>query len=159
MKATARHLKDPACALSLSFGAGLFRWAPGTAGALVAFPIFIALHELPLLASTALLAAFFIAGCFAATRACEQLGEEDHQAVVWDETVGRLMVLLAVPPGLDWWLAAFLAFRCLDIVKPWPIRLADIHTKGGLAVMLDDAGAALYAISLLLAVDFLLTWL
>lgn len=157
MKATARHLKDPACALSLSFGAGLVPWAPGTAGALVAFPVFFAMRELPWPMCLALLATFFITGCMAATRACAVLGEQDHQAIVWDETVGQLMVLLVVPSGPAWWLTAFLAFRFFDILKPWPIRLADVHTRGGLAVMLDDAGAALYASILLLGADLLLT--
>jgi phosphatidylglycerophosphatase A len=40
---------------------------------------------------------------------------------------------------------AFLLFRIFDIWKPWPVRWADRHVKGGLGIMLDDLLAAVYA--------------
>jgi len=60
--------------------------------------------------------------------------------------------VLFVPPGWPWWLAAFLLFRALDIVKPWPIREIDHSLRGGLGTMLDDAVAGLFTgLALLLA--------
>ena len=41
---------------------------------------------------------------------------------------------------------AFLLFRLFDIVKPWPINVADRRIKGGFGVMFDDVLAAIYAI-------------
>lgn len=148
-------LRQPSCALALSFGAGLSPWAPGTFGALVAFPIFALLSKSPALLNAALLGLMFIAGCVACGRACTILGKQDHGAIVWDETFGMLLVLLAVPSTPLWWLAAFLAFRFFDIVKPWPIRLSDVYTDGGLAVMLDDVLAAVYSVMLLWSAQYL----
>ncbi len=47
MKPHAGLLKQPSCALALSFGAGLSPWAPGTIGALVAFPLCAVLRLAP----------------------------------------------------------------------------------------------------------------
>jgi len=156
MKPHAGLLKQPSCALALSFGAGLSPWAPGTIGALVAFPLGAVLRLAPPLIMAATLAVFFVAGCLACGKACRVLGEQDHGSIVWDETFGMLLVLLAMPFSPWWWLLAFAAFRFFDILKPWPIRLADVYTGGGIAVMLDDVLAAIYAVALLWAVDFFL---
>ena len=142
-------LKQPSCALALSFGAGLSPWAPGTVGALVAFPIFAVLRQAPPALIGAILIVFFVVGCLACGRACIVLGQQDHGSIVWDETLGMLLVLLSVPGSALWWLAAFLAFRFFDILKPWPIHLADVYTEGGVAVMLDDVAAALAASAVL----------
>ncbi len=147
-------LKQPSCALALSFGAGLAPWAPGTAGALVAFPIHAALSMAPPLAMAMVLIVFFVVGCRACGRACEVLGKQDHGAIVWDETYGMLLVLLSMPFDLWWWLAAFAAFRFFDILKPWPIRLVDVYTGGGTAVMLDDVAAAVFATAVLWVARF-----
>jgi phosphatidylglycerophosphatase A len=154
MKPHAGLLKQPSCALALSFGAGLSPWAPGTIGALVAFPLFVVLRLAPPLMIAATLVVFFVVGCMACGKACRVLGEQDHGAIVWDETFGMLLVLLCVPFSPWWWLLAFAAFRFFDILKPWPIRLADIYTGGGIAVMLDDVLAAIYAIALLRAAEY-----
>ena len=143
-------LKQPSCALALSFGAGLSPWAPGTMGALVGFPICAGLRLAPSVLTVTILIAFFVVGCVACGRACHVLGKQDHGSIVWDETFGMLLVLLSVPFSPWWWLAAFLAFRFFDIQKPWPIYLADVYTDGGVAVMLDDVVAAIAAASLLL---------
>ena len=142
-------LKQPSCALALSFGAGLSPWAPGTMGALVALPICAALRTAPVILIAAMLIVFFVVGCIACGKACQVLGKQDHGAIVWDETYGMLVVLLSVPFSPWWWLAAFLAFRFFDIQKPWPIYLADVYTDGGVAVMLDDVAAAIGAAGLL----------
>jgi phosphatidylglycerophosphatase A len=156
MKPHAGLLKQPSCALALSFGAGLSPWAPGTIGALVAFPLcaVLRLAPPPLIAVT--LVIFLVVGCMACGKACRVLGEQDHGSIVWDETFGMLLVLLCVPFSPWWWLLAFAAFRFFDILKPWPIRLADVYTGGGIAVMLDDVLAAIYAIAVLWLAEILL---
>jgi len=37
-----------------------------------------------------------------------------------------------------------------DILKPWPIRWIERRVPGGLGIMVDDIGAAIYAVVLLL---------
>jgi phosphatidylglycerophosphatase A len=43
----------------------------------------------------------------------------------------------------------FLAFRLLDILKPWPIGWLQEHVKGGAGIMLDDVVAAAVAVAAL----------
>jgi phosphatidylglycerophosphatase A len=149
MEPRANLLKIPSCALALGFGAGLSPWAPGSVGALVAFPFFAILHLAPLWVVAGALFAFLALGCVACSRASHILGKQDHGAIVWDETCGMLLVLLCMPSGTWWWAFAFMSFRFFDILKPWPIRYADIYTDGGIAIMLDDILAASYAIGFL----------
>jgi len=52
---------------------------------------------------------------------------------------------------------AFVLFRVMDIVKPWPIRDLDHRLGGGLGIMLDDLAAALYAALLLALYGWLMT--
>jgi len=149
MKPHAGLLKIPSCALALSFGAGLSPWIPGSVGALVAFPLFAMLQIAPSYMFAVASLAFLILGCMACGRTTELLGQQDHGAIVWDETYGMLLVLFCVPSG-PWWLAfAFVTFRFFDIVKPWPIRYADVYASGGIAIMLDDILAAIYTIAFL----------
>ena len=51
---------------------------------------------------------------------------------------------------IDWQTAAigFVWFRFFDILKHWPIRRIE-KLPGGLGVMADDLGAAVYSIILL----------
>ena len=154
MKPHAGLRKQPSFSLALSFGAGLSPWAPGTMGALVAFPLAAVLRLPSSMIIAAILAVLLVVGCMACGRACQVLGEQDHGAIVWDETFGMLLVLLSVPFSPWWWIFAFAAFRFFDILKPWPIRLADVYTGGGMAVMLDDILAAIFAIAVLWAAEF-----
>jgi phosphatidylglycerophosphatase A len=149
MEPHAGLLKIPSCALALSFGAGLSPWTPGSVGALVAFPLFALLQLAPLWTVLAALFVFLLLGCIACGRASHILGKQDHGAIVWDETFGMLLVLICTPAGPWWWVLAFVAFRFFDIVKPWPIRYADVYASGGIAIMLDDILAAIYTIALL----------
>ena len=46
---------------------------------------------------------------------------EAGQAAVWDEIVGYLVTMIAVPLSWQWILSGFVLFRLFDIWKPWPI--------------------------------------
>lgn len=156
-KTTATHGQSPhkVATGSLSgwigcgFGSGLSPIAPGTAGSLVSLlPAYAWLALLPpqpwWVIALALLAAVVL-GIVCCGRAGRLLGQSDHPALVWDEFCGQWLVLLVVPVSWSGWLAAFVLFRVFDILKPWPVRLADRYVSGGLGVMLDDLLAAGYA--------------
>lgn len=145
MKAEPAHLRQPSTAVALSFGLGLIPWSPGSFGAAGAFAIYFLAAPLPWAWQAVLTLLLFALGCVACGRAAASLGEEDHQAIVWDETVGMLIVLVLAPPTLLSWLASFVLFRFFDIRKPWPISAIDRRIHGGLGVMLDDAAAAIPA--------------
>jgi phosphatidylglycerophosphatase A len=68
---------------------------------------------------------------------------------VWDEIVGYLITMAAAPSGWLWIVLGFVLFRLFDILKPWPVSLADKKLHGGFGVMLDDVIAGLYALLVL----------
>jgi len=142
-------LRHPAHFLAFGFGSGLSPKAPGTAGTLVAFPIFFLLLQLPSAWMWALIALFLVIGPWVCGRAGRELGVHDHGGIVWDEIAAFLLVLPFAPPSLFGYLLAFGLFRLFDIWKPFPIGWLDARVHGGLGVMLDDVLAAVYAIACL----------
>ena len=150
-------LGHPAHVLAFGFGAGLIPVAPGTAGTLLAVPVYWVLAPmLDAAAFLALVAALFLAGVWACERTGRALGAADHPAMVWDETVAFLAVLFFTPAALVWQAGAFLLFRFFDILKPPPIRHFDRTLKNGLGVMFDDMLAAFYAVLVLAMVKALI---
>jgi len=143
----------PAHFIALGCGAGLSPVAPGTAGTLLAFPLWwlIGPTYTPLQAGV-ILAVLFAIGVWACDLAGRHLGVADHGALCWDETVAFLAVLAVVPRQAGWQIAAFVLFRAFDIAKPPPIRELELRVKGGLGVMLDDLAAAGYTLLALAAV-------
>jgi len=140
-------LAHPAHFIALGFGAGLAPVAPGTAGTLLAFPIFMMLYRvLQPLELLGLIAVLFVIGIWACARAGAALGVPDHGGMVWDEIVAFLLILLFTPATLGWQAFAFVAFRIFDVLKPAPIREVDRHWKGGFGVMFDDIIAAGYSL-------------
>ena len=111
--------------IGTGFGSGFSPFAPGTAGALLASIIWIALYFL--LPFTALLwttAALVV--------------------LLW-------IPLLAVPDNDRWYwyvIAAFALFRIFDIVKPLGVRKME-NFKGGVGVMMDDVLAGVYSFILI----------
>lgn len=104
---------------------------------------------LPVWQQHASLLVLFVLGIWCCDVTGKALGVSDHGAIVWDEVVAMTWVLVSVPVGLYWGLAAFGLFRLFDIWKPFPIAWVDARVKGGLGVMLDDVLAAAMAIAVL----------
>jgi phosphatidylglycerophosphatase A len=142
-------LRDPLMLLAFGFGTGLSPKAPGTAGSLLGIPLALAALTLSLTFQLLIGVAVFLAGIWLCGEAARRAAVHDHPGIVWDEMVAMYLLLLAVPPSIGFWVAAFLLFRLFDIWKPWPIRELDHRLGGGLGIMLDDLLAALYAASLL----------
>ena len=149
-------LRHPAHFIALGAGAGLVPVAPGTAGTLLAFPLYWALASwcTPQLL-LAVIAGGFLVGIWACGETGRALGAADHGAMVWDEIVAFALVLVFTPAGWVWQVGAFLAFRFFDILKPPPIRYFDRRLKSGFGVMFDDVLAALYALLVLAVVKTL----
>jgi len=137
--------RRPVQFLAFGFGSGLSPWAPGTAGTLVAVPLYwlVADWSLPWYTLFVLLTALLGIGiCSAASR---ELRVHDHPGIVWDEFVGYWITLWAIPFDWVWMLAGFVVFRVFDIVKPWPIGYFDRNVKGGVGIMVDDILAGIMA--------------
>jgi phosphatidylglycerophosphatase A len=165
--------------LATLFGIGLVPFAPGTAGSIVALGLAAGILSLPYgWAWLALgIIVFTRLGTIAADRHMRAHGtDHDPKEIVIDELVGQwltftvwqiwmvtlaglgsALVLLNEVQASPLYLGlGFILFRFYDIVKPWPISLADRKIKGGWGVMFDDllaavaAGTTLYVIYLVL---------
>ena len=143
--------------LAFGFGSGAAPKAPGTFGTLAAVPVFLLLAQLPLWAYLVVVVLSFPVGIYLCGQASRDMGVHDHGGIVWDEIVGMYVTLLAAPLSVTGWVLAFILFRVMDIVKPWPIRDLDHSMRGGVGIMLDDLAAALYAAILLGLYGWLMT--
>ena len=85
----------------------------------------------------------------------EELNIKDPGGIVWDEFVGMWIALLWLP-GLFWLPVAFVLFRFFDILKPWPVSLADRSLTGGFGIMVDDVLAGILALVTLQTAAYLL---
>jgi phosphatidylglycerophosphatase A len=149
-------LKKPAHLLAFGFGSGLAPFAPGTFGTLVGIPFFFLFSHVSLLLYLALILVMFMIGVRVCDSCSRDLGVHDHGGIVWDEIVGYLVTMIAVPFEWQWILSGFLLFRLFDIVKPWPIRWLDKRVGGGFGIMIDDILAGVFA---LICQHLLMYWL
>lgn len=142
--------------VSIGFGLGLLRPAPGTWGSAGALALGLVIDRY--LGAPALVAATLaatLAGFWACAAELRDRPGADPGEIVIDEVAGQ-WIALAFPALAFWsrgwegwmpypaWVAAFLFFRLFDIWKPWVIGRAD--RRGDAAgVMLDDLWAGLFA--------------
>jgi len=117
--------------------------APGTFGSAVGLLIYAATRSADTaMAEAAVLMAVLIAGVWSADRVERELGK-DPGAVVVDEVAGMLVTIAFLDVSVTGAIVAFLIFRVLDVIKPYPAgRLEHLH--GGPGIMLDDVMAGVY---------------
>ncbi|MEC7204176.1 MAG: phosphatidylglycerophosphatase A, partial [Pseudomonadota bacterium] len=87
----------------------------------------------------------FFAGIWASRIYIEISDNKDPSPVVIDEVVGQAIAISFLPVGLIEYTVAFVLFRFFDVTKIWPANWAEKRPNPGLAVMLDDVIAGLYA--------------
>ena len=144
------------------FGTGFSPIAPGTVGSLAAAVILYGLSSLlsfglgAVIFASLLIMVGLVVGVWATGRMSTE-AEPDPGTAVWDEFVG--MWIAALPAVLLGWvvgiwgmLIAFVIFRALDVLKPWPCRpLERLH--GGWGIMLDDVAAGLMTLVIVQALS------
>jgi phosphatidylglycerophosphatase A len=139
-----------ATALATWFGCGFFPRAPGTAGTIGAIPLYLAIaaQGAPVILVAAALTT--VVGIWAAERVARRLGTHDPQIVCIDEVAGVLITLAPAPRTWLGLVVGVVLFRVLDVLKPWPARVAERRLPGGLGVMLDDVFAGAWGAALVL---------
>jgi phosphatidylglycerophosphatase A len=142
-----RSSQSAITSLALAFatvgGIGYLPVAPGTFGSAIGLLIWWLVPQ-GVGAQGAAIVVLFALGCWVGNIAEHHFGRTDPGHVVIDEVVGMLITLFMNPVTWKGAIVAFLAFRVMDIIKPFPAnRLEGLH--GGLGVMADDAMAAVYA--------------
>jgi phosphatidylglycerophosphatase A len=138
-------------------GLGYLPLAPGTWASLVPCAVFLLLAWLLgsgggwiVAAAMGALAIVSSFGCVALGEFAERtFGKKDSRLCVIDEYAGQAVTLVALPlsaAGKLWLppVAAFLAFRAMDILKPPPGRRME-KLPLGWGVLLDDLVAGVYA--------------
>lgn len=140
-------LARPERIIGFGFGSGLIHPAPGTWGTLMGWLLWwLVVGRLPGGWVAAVLVVSFAGGCWVAQRCVDDLGIADFGGINWDEIVAIWLVLWLLPS--EFWMQAVgvVLFRLFDILKPVPVSWLDRNCKGGFGVMIDDIGAALYAV-------------
>jgi len=142
-------MSHPAHFIALGAGSGLSRLAPGTAGTLWAWALFLLLQQwLTPVEMGILIAGSTLVGWWACTVTARHMGVADPGAIVWDEVVAFWLILWLVTPTTFWGqLGAFILFRYFDAAKPGPVAWADrlfkgFGWRGGWGILFDDLVAA-----------------
>ena len=122
--------------VSSAFYVGYMPLAPGAFGSAAGFALawFTHFALLPILILLSIMG-------FSVCKASELLyGRKDPQHFVMDEVCGMILSVLWVPKQLWVYSFAFILFRVLDTVKPWPIKLLQNHAHPH-SIMWDDLAA------------------
>ncbi len=129
-------------------GAGLVLAGLGPFGSVMGATVFVS-------TMAAFLVAFALACVLQGDRAEAVFGKKDPGQAVADETSGMALTLLVALPwnGTAWAnpgvslltiAFAFVAFRAMDVLKPWPAHALQ-RVPGGWGILLDDLVAAVQA--------------
>ncbi len=127
--------------IATGFYIGRFKYAPGTLGTLLGVPlVYLLVYKWWL---TLLFGLFLYAvAVWSANYMVELTREKDPEEVVIDEVVGYFFSFLFIELTLKTIVVAFITFRILDIVKPYPIKLFEKLPKGH-GVVADDMVAGI----------------
>lgn len=118
--------------------------APGTFGSAVGLAVFAAVRASgSTFVEVAVIVGVFAIGVWSAGAAERYLGRVDPAPVVIDEVAGMVITLALLPVTITGVIVAFLIFRALDVIKPWPAGRFE-KLPGGLGVMADDGMAGIY---------------
>lgn len=146
----------PARLIALGFGSGLSPVAPGTAGTLAGWALYLLIDRFLAPSHTAwgiVLVAGFVVGWWACTSTARAMAVPDPSPVVWDEIIAFWIILWVVMPvGVVGQAIAFGLFRVFDAVKRGPVGWADACFKPkrgalpgwpqGFGIIFDDLVAA-----------------
>ncbi|MBI4351519.1 MAG: phosphatidylglycerophosphatase A [Elusimicrobia bacterium] len=89
--------------------------------------------------------AFLPFSVWIADLASKSYGTHDDPRIVIDEIIGYWLALLFLDRSPFNLAAAFIFFRALDTLKPWPINKLETSVRGGFGIIIDDALAGLEA--------------
>lgn len=129
-------------ALGSTLFSGYIPFASGTFSSAVAFAVYwIPGFEKPAFLIPMIIL-FSLVGIFIGTRFEKTYGKDPSQCTI-DETVGMWISLLFLPKQIIITGIAFLLWRLLDIIKPFPARQSE-KLPGGVGIVVDDIISAIY---------------
>lgn len=156
-------MKKSLVLIATFFNIGNFPIAPGTLASAVTVGIFFLVNYFfnPVLYSQVFaIFIIFIIGIPAARAAESHFGKKDPNSVVIDEVAGQMITLLFLSAefttySISFYIAGFFIFRFFDILKPFPVNIAD-RLKGGFGIMIDDVIAGLYSLGTVQLIKYII---
>lgn len=130
-------------ALSTFFGVGYLPYCPGTWASLLGVGIYFLLRDY-FIVYLGVTVTIFIIGLLVCEKAEKKFKKTDPSFIVIDEIAAILILLIFVPRNLLLLILAFLVFRGIDILKPYPIKKIE-KFSGSWGIMVDDLVASFYA--------------
>ena len=112
-----------------SFAAILIYFIPGFENLYVILPVTII---------------FLLYGIYVGTKFEKVYGKDPAECTI-DEMVGMWISLILLPKTSVIAAVAFIIWRALDIIKPYPARSLE-SLKGGLGIMIDDVVSSVYTL-------------
>ena len=128
--------------LSTFFYIGYLPLIPGTFASITGVFLFYFLKDNLLIYIFSILSLLLI-GILVGERAEEVFQRKDCPFIVIDEVLGMLLSLIFIPYDIKLVIIAFVIFRILDTLKPYPASMLQ-NLKGGIGIMGDDIVAGLY---------------
>jgi phosphatidylglycerophosphatase A len=126
------------------FYTGFIPFASGTFGSIAGLVIYyIPGFDKPVVIISAIVL-FTIYGIYLGAKFEKVYGKDPAQCTI-DEVVGMWISLLFLPKRIIISLTAFLIWRVMDILKPFPARQSE-KLPGGLGIMIDDVIAGIYSL-------------
>jgi len=138
-------------AISSVFFIGYLPYAPGTFGSLAAVGLVCLLKTSNSPTYFLFTLAAVVLGLFTCGRMENLLDKKDPGCIVIDEVAGMFIALSFMPINLKILFLAFLIFRILDTLKPYPAGRLQ-HLRGSVGVMADDLIAGIYTNIVLLTI-------
>lgn len=130
------------------FGVGYSPLFPGTLASLVILiPIWFIKEKFNLIIFISLIILLTIISIYVISKIIKEMKNKDPKFVVIDEYIGQAVALIFCKQDILDYLIAFVGFRFLDIIKPFPINYID-KIKNAYGVVFDDLFAGIF-ISLL----------
>ena len=138
-------------ATSTVFFIGYLPLVPGTFGSIAGVGLFYLLKGVTSLTYFLFISGIIALGLMTSGQMEKLLNKKDPGCIVIDEVAGMLIALSFMPYDFRIVFLAFLVFRILDTLKPYPAaRLQDMH--GAIGVIGDDLVAGIYTNIVLQAV-------
>lgn len=133
--------------VATGFYIGRIRYAPGTVGTLLGVPL-VYMFGTNWWTVLILSVIMYVICVLSANYLIEITREDDPEEVIIDEVLGYFVSFLFVDPTLKTMVVAFIIFRVLDILKPFPISVFEKLPRGH-GVAADDLVAGLISAAVL----------
>jgi phosphatidylglycerophosphatase A len=128
------------------FYTGYIPVASGTFGSIAGLAVYyIPGFEDPVIILSAIVV-FGLFGIYLGNKFEKMYGKDPAECTI-DEVVGMWIALLFLPKSILISFIAFIIWRVMDIIKPYPARKLEA-LPGGLGIMIDDVIAGLYSLGI-----------